>query len=98
MAVIEIQTLRLTDTAGPDQFVQADQRLQVEFAYQQPGLLRRTTARAGSGREWLVVTIWVSAQAADAADSAARDHRAVDVLAALVDPTSVVTRRYETLD
>ena len=36
-----------------------DRRLQTEVAYQQPGLLRRTTARGEDG-SWLVIQLWRS--------------------------------------
>jgi hypothetical protein len=98
MAVIEIQTLRLAESAAPAEFVEADRRVQVEFAYMQPGLLRRTTARGESGRDWLVVSVWANSEAADAASAAAHGDGAVQTLRGLVDSAVVVTRRYETLE
>ncbi len=44
MAVIETMMFRLVDGADEGAFLAVDKRLQTEFAYQQPGLLRRTTS------------------------------------------------------
>lgn len=65
MAIIETMTFRLRSDADEADFLQADQRVQVAFAYQQPGLVRRTTARSGDGG-WIVVDLWESAPDADA--------------------------------
>ncbi len=85
---------RLADEVEDADFLAADKELQEEFAYQQPGMLRRTTARGGDG-EWIVIDLWASA--ADARACAARWD--ADPIArrfmALVDPASVVTGLYE---
>jgi hypothetical protein len=65
--MIEILTFRLAPDVGEEAFLAADKRVQVEFAYQQPGLQRRTTARAADG-EWTVVDLWRSAEEADATE------------------------------
>jgi hypothetical protein len=59
MAVIETLTFRLTANTDDAAFLAADRRLQTEFVYHQPGLVRRTTARNDDG-EWFVVTLWHS--------------------------------------
>ena len=90
-------TFRLKEGADEAAFLDADKRLQAEFAYQQPGLLRRTTARADDG-EWIVVDVWGSNEEADAC---ARRWDSDPVVAAFmqhVDASSVRTRRYEHLD
>ncbi len=51
--------------AAETAFLQADRTLQEEFAYRQPGLLRRTTARAEDGT-WIVIDVWRSTEDADA--------------------------------
>ena len=56
---------RLLPGIGNDEFLAADHRLQTEFAYQQPGLLRRTTAHDQDG-DWLVIDHWRAAADADA--------------------------------
>ena len=97
MAVIETMTFTLLPDADVDAFLAADRRLQVEFAYQQPGLVRRTTARNSDGG-WIVIDLWESA--ADVEAMGARWD--ADPLAAafmdLVDADSVQVHRYETLD
>lgn len=99
MAVIETMTFRLRDGADQDAFLAVDKRLQSDFAYQQPGLVRRTIAR-GHGdhaQEWLVVDLWWSAAAADdCAQRWDRDPLAQEFMA-FVDATSVDVRRYEDL-
>lgn len=65
LRVIEIMRFRLSDVADEDAFLEADREVQSEFAYQQPGLLRRTTARGEQG-EWVVVDLWRSVEEAEA--------------------------------
>ena len=62
--MIEILRFRLSDGADEDAFLVADREVQSEFAYQQPGLVRRTTARGEHG-EWVVVDLWRSVEEAD---------------------------------
>jgi hypothetical protein len=97
--VIETMTFRLAAGADEAAFVDADTRVQREFAYAQRGLLRRTTARGMGDRagEWVVVDLWYSAEAAD--DCAVRwetDPVVADFLT-FVDPATVEVRRYEDL-
>jgi hypothetical protein len=68
MAVIETMTFRLVEGADEGSFLAVDKRLQTEFAYQQPGLVRRTTARGVDAREgeWVVIDLWATAGDADA--------------------------------
>ena len=47
LGVIEIMTFRLRGGVDESVFRDVDGRVQVEFAYQQPGLLRRTLGRRG---------------------------------------------------
>jgi hypothetical protein len=97
MAVIETLTFRLTAGTDDAAFLAADRRLQTEFAYHQPGLVRRTTARSDDG-EWFVVTLWSSGSDFDAAAATARSSPVVSEFAALLDEPSVRTSRYTTLD
>ena len=62
--MIEIFSFKLLPGADEAAFLAADKRLQAEFAYQQPGLMRRTTARATDG-EWVVIDPWRSEADAD---------------------------------
>jgi len=67
--------------------------MQQEFSYQQPGLLRRTTARGDDG-EWLVIELWSSEDAADRSDTRSRDDAVAQKFAALIDQSTVWTARY----
>ena len=67
-SVIEILRFRLADGADEAAFLQADKRVQAEFAYQQPGLVRRTAARGDDGG-WVVIDLWHSAAQAEAANA-----------------------------
>ena len=90
-------TFRLKDGADEAAFLLADKRLQAEFAYQQPGLARRTTARGDDG-QWIVIDLWRSADDADACARRWDTDPIVAEFMALVDGPSVVTSRYDTLD
>jgi hypothetical protein len=94
--MIEIMTFRLADGVDEAAFRTVDGRVQVEFAYQQPGLLRRTLGR--SDQTWLVLQIWRSSDAAHAA-SVAFDASALGTeFQALIDRDSLVVDRYEGVD
>lgn len=86
MAIV-VTTFELTPGTTTEAFAAADSRYQQDVAYQQPGMLRRTTAKADDGR-WCVVGIWSSG--ADAVAWHTSD------LAPLV--TNVERSVYETLD
>lgn len=100
MAVIETMAFRLAGGADDAAFLAVDKRLQSEFAYQQPGLLRRTTARGAGDRagEWIVIDLWRSAEDADAAAARWDDDPTAQELMALVDAGTVEVRRYVDLD
>ncbi len=91
--MIETSRFRLRSSEDEPSFLLADARVQSEFVYQQPGLVRRTTAK-GQSAEWIVVTLWDSAAAADAAATAAPGHAACREFEALVDPSSVRIERF----
>ena len=97
MAVIDTLTFRLAADAGEVAFLDADRRVQIEFSYQQPGLVRRTTARGEHG-DWIVIVLWQSADDAEAAARRADTDRASAELVALLDESTVETRRYSMLD
>ncbi len=88
--MIEIQTFRLTAGADASAFVAEDARVQQELAYQQPGILRRTTAVSVDG-EWLITTLWASAEHAD------RAAPIIDALASHIDASTLRTARYDEL-
>ncbi len=100
MALIQTMTFRLVDGADEAAFVEADKRVQTEFAYQQPGLVRRTTAMGEGDRrgEWVTIGLWRSADDVDAAGDRWGDDPSAQALMAFVDPGSVDVRRYTDLD
>jgi hypothetical protein len=94
---IEIMTFRLRAESSEADFLAADRRVQVEFAYHQPGMVRRTTARNPDGA-WMVIDLWASAaDATNYVDGWNRDP-APRAFMALIDEATVETRSYETLD
>jgi hypothetical protein len=95
--VIEIMRFRLLPGAAEEAFLAADRRLQQEFAYQQPGLLRRTTARGDDGG-WIVIDLWRSAADADACDARWEHDPVAQAFMALLDRSSVSSERYQELD
>jgi len=97
MAVIEIVTFRLAADVDERAFLEADHAAQTAFVYHRPGVVRRTTARGDDG-QWLVVTLWASPGDAEDCAQAARQDPAVAILTACMDPSSVVSTRYDTLD
>lgn len=94
--VIEIATFRLAANVDEATFLDADQRVQIQFMHQQPGFRRRTTARGADG-EWLVVVLWDSEDDALAASGAAESHPAATAFASLVDGSTLVLKRYAAL-
>lgn len=99
VATIETMTFRLIDGADHGAFLEADARLQSDFAYRQPGILRRTTAEGSGDRssEWLVVDIWRSGADADRAAEGWDKDPVVQAFLAFVDRSSVEVRRYDTV-
>lgn len=95
--IIEILRFQLSRGTDEAAFLEADRRVQTEFAYQQPGMLRRTTAKGPDGT-WVVVDLWRSAPDAERCDALWSQDPATDTFRALIDPNSVTTERYETLD
>lgn len=90
--------MRFWPVAGADDTAlrAANEEVQAAFAYQQPGLLRRTVARSAEG-EWLVVTLWrTNAEAEEAAERFGADP-ATEPLRRLIDPQSVSVSRYDEL-
>jgi hypothetical protein len=94
--ILEILRFRLRVGAGESALLEADRRAQAEFAYQQPGMVRRTTARGDDG-SWVIVDIWRSAADADRAAEERGSDRATEALMRLADPASVTSERFETL-
>ena len=95
--MMEIMTFRLAPGADEDAFRAADRLVQTDFAYRQPGLLRRTTARAAGGA-WIVIDLWRSAADADATNARWGEDPVTAAFMSFVDDASVRTERYATLD
>jgi hypothetical protein len=94
--MIEIMRFRLapeSDAASETAFLEADQTLQEEFAYRQPGLVRRTTARAEDGT-WVVIDLWRSAEDADACARRWDDDPVAQRFMAFVDRSTLSTERF----
>lgn len=100
MVVIETMTFRLADGADEAAFLAVDKRLQSDFAYQQPGLLRRTTARGVGSHtgEWVVIDLWGSVADADACAARWDTDALATEFMSFVDRASVEVRRYTDLD
>ncbi len=97
--MIDILTFKLRDAADEEAFLAADKRVQAEFAYQQPGLMRRTTARAGSRDEgWAVIDLWKSDADADACEARWGQDQPTQEFMSFVEPGSVRSARYYELD
>jgi hypothetical protein len=95
--VIELTRFRLREGVDEAEFRAADARYQTEFAYRQPGLLRRTTASSGEG-EWVVIDLWRASGDADGCRRRAADDPVARVHSDMVDPESVQVAMYFELD
>jgi hypothetical protein len=92
--MIEITRFRLRPDVNENEFRQADARLQAHFAYQQPGLVRRTTARGQDG-EWLVIDLWRSRPEADASVSRRVNDPSVQAFLGFLDESTILASRYD---
>lgn len=93
---MELTTFRLRDGVDEGAFLAADAAVQA-FAHIQPGLIRRTTARDVASGDWLVAVLWASWEFADAAREAGRTSDVVEAFESMIDPSSVVVRRFDAL-
>ena len=96
MSIVEITTFRLAAGSAEPAFLAADTRVQTELVPNRPGFVRRTTARRGP--EWVVVTLWASDEAAEAGAQASDGHPAWTEFTGHLEPGSLTTHRFETLD
>lgn len=90
---MELLVFSLVDGADEAAFLAADQKVQTEFAYQQPGLLRRTTARGKNG-SWAVLDIWATEEQADACNARWESDPVAQEFMVFVDPATVRTARF----
>jgi hypothetical protein len=96
VSIVEVTTFRLRTDVSDDAFLALDKRLQTELVPNQPGFLRRTTARRGD--DWVVVTLWGSEDHAATFESAAAGHELWRAFGDHVEPDSLQSTRYDTLD
>jgi hypothetical protein len=94
--VIDVVTFRLVDGANPETFRALDERLQTEFFYHQPGLIRRTTALSEDGT-WISISHWESVADVEAADAKTVDRNEFTPLLAIIDPSTIHGKRYDTV-
>jgi hypothetical protein len=95
--MIEIMSFRLAPGADEEAFLAADREVQSDFAYHQPGLLRRTTARGTDGA-WIVIDLWRSDADADLTTARWGGDPVTARYMSFVDTATVSTARYDTLD
>ena len=86
--MIEILTFTLRPGVDDERFLAVDDRVQTDFAYQQPGLARRTTGRNDQGR-WLVLQVWSSDDTAAVARAVFDASELGAEFTSLIDPDSV---------
>jgi heme-degrading monooxygenase HmoA len=96
MSIVEITTFRLAAGTNEDAFLALDRRVQTELIPNQPGFVRRTTARRGE--DWVVVTLWWSEDAAVAFETVANTHPVQMEFDGHLEVGSVQVHRYDTLD
>jgi hypothetical protein len=96
MAVIETLSFTLAGHIPEDEFLRLDAAVQEDFAYQQRGLERRTTAR-GDGGTWLVLTWWGDAECAVDAAAASDVSEPVAKWRAAIELSSMQSASYTTL-
>jgi len=96
MSVVEVTSFTLAHGANEDSFLALDRRVQTELIPNQPGFMRRTTARRGE--RWVVVTLWGTEDAAAAFEAASFDHPIQVEFDGHLETGSVEIHRYDTLD
>jgi heme-degrading monooxygenase HmoA len=96
MSVVEVSTFRLAAGTNDEVFLALDRRVQTEVVPNQPGFMRRTTARRGD--TWLVVTLWATEEAAAAFDGVANGDPVQMEFDGHLEVGSVSTHRFDTLD
>jgi heme-degrading monooxygenase HmoA len=96
VSVVEITTFRLAEGVTDASFLALDRRVQTELVPNQPGFMRRTTARHGD--EWLVVTLWSTDEAAAAYQRAVEGSPLQVEFDHAREAGTLHLARYETLD
>ena len=96
MSVVEVTMFALRPGVEEAVFLALDRRVQTELVPNQPGFMRRTTARRQGS--WMVVTLWSSEEAAAAFADAVEEEPVWLAFMDSIEPGSLVTRRVDTLD
>ena len=96
MSIVEVTTFRLAEGVTDSSFLELDRRVQTELVPNQPGFMRRTTARHGD--DWLVVTLWSSEEAAAAYERGAEGQPLQAEFVHAVEAGTFHLTRYVTLD
>jgi len=96
MSIVEIMTFRLAEGVTDEAFLTLDRRMQTELVPNQPGFLRRTTARHGD--DWLVVTLWASEADAAAYQRVVEGHPLQVEFEHAAEAGTLHLTRYATLD
>jgi heme-degrading monooxygenase HmoA len=96
VSIVEVTTFRLAEGVTDESFLALDRRLQTELVPNQPGFLRRTTARQGDS--WLVVTLWSTEEDAVAFQRVAEAHPLQAEFEHAAEPGSLRRDLYATLD
>ncbi len=96
MSIVEITTFRLAAGVTDGAFLALDKRIQTELVPNQPGFLRRTTARHGD--DWLVVTLWAGEADAAAFQRSIDGHPLEVEFERTVEAGTLHLTRYTTLD
>ncbi|HXY28710.1 MAG TPA: hypothetical protein VEH82_10555 [Acidimicrobiales bacterium] len=96
MSIVEITTFRLAEGVTDEAFLTLDRRVQTELVPNQPGFLRRTTAR--HGEDWLVVTLWASEADATAYQRDVEGHPLQVEFERTAEAGTLHLTRYSTLD
>lgn len=97
MSVIEVTAFRLRPGSDEAAFLAVDYQVQTEFVPNHPGFVRRTTAQAPDGT-WAVITLWAAEEDAERSAVLAVDDPVMGAFMACVEPTSLRSDRYRTLD
>ena len=96
MSIVEVTTFRLAEGVTDASFLALDRRVQTELVPNQPGFMRRTTARHGD--DWLVVTLWSTEDAAAAYERALEGQPLQAEFAGALEAGTFHLTRYTTLD
>jgi heme-degrading monooxygenase HmoA len=96
MSIVEITVFRLKRGVDAPSFLAIDKRVQTEVMPNQPGFLRRTTARREA--DWVVVTLWATEESAMVFEEVVEGDPVWAEFIEAVAPESFSSHRFDTLD